>query len=107
MTSLFKDSLSVINVGLAGFGADIVAAGGACVALDWQPPAQGDRDAAWALATMCKHSSVETANAKAFEKFAAAQPVLVDIAPARDVLPAMAGNRRLVLHAGPPIAWPQ
>jgi len=46
MSTLFKDSLSVINVGLAGFAEDIVAAGGACVALDWQPPALGDRDAA-------------------------------------------------------------
>ena len=105
MSTLFKNSLSVINVGLAGFGADIVAAGGACVALDWQPPAQGDRDAAWALATICKHPRVETANAEAFQKFATAQPVLVDIAPARDVLAGMAGNRRLILHAGPPIAW--
>jgi len=43
MTTLFKDSLSVINVGLAGFAEDIAAAGGACVALEWQPPAQGDR----------------------------------------------------------------
>ena len=106
MTTLFKDSLSVINVGLAGFGADIVAAGGACVALDWQPPAQGDRDAAWALATICNHPRVEKANAEAFGRFAAAQPVLVDIAPAREVLPGMAGGRHLILHAGPPIAWP-
>ena len=106
-TTLFKDSLSVINVGLAGFGEDIVAAGGACVALDWQPPAQGDRDAAWALATIFDHPRVEEANAVAFSRFAAAQPVLVDVAPARDVLPGMAGGRRLILHAGPPIAWPK
>jgi len=107
MTTLFKDSLSVINVGLAGFAEDIAAAGGACVALEWQPPAQGDRDAAWALATIFNHSQVEEANALAFGRFASAQPVLVDVAPARDAIPGMAGGRRIILHAGPPIAWPK
>ena len=107
MTTLFKDSLSVINVGLAGFAEDIAAAGGACVALEWQPPAQGDRDAAWALATIFNHSQVEEANAFAFRRFASAQPVLVDVAPARDAIPGMAGGRRIILHAGPPIAWPK
>ncbi len=107
MRTLFKDSLSVINVGLAGFGEDIVAAGGHCVALDWQPPAKGDRDAAWALAEIFDHPRVEQANADAFGRFTAAQPVLVDVAPARDVLAGMSGGRRIVLHAGPPIAWPK
>jgi hypothetical protein len=107
MKTLFKDSLSVINVGLAGFGEDIVAAGGRCVALEWQPPAQGDRDAAWALAEIFNHPRVDEANAAAFGRFAAAQPVLVDVARARDVLAGMAGGRRLILHAGPPIAWPE
>jgi hypothetical protein len=105
VTTLFKDSLSVINVGLAGFGEDIAAAGGACVALEWQPPAQGDRDAAWALASIFNHPRVEEANAAAFGRFASAQPVLVDVAPARDVLSGMGGGRRIILHAGPPIAW--
>jgi len=42
-TALFKDTLTVVNVGLKGFGDDVVAAGGHCVSLDWQPPGQGDR----------------------------------------------------------------
>ena len=49
MMHLFKDTLRVVNVGLAGFGDNVAAAGGECVATAWQPPAQGDRDAAWAL----------------------------------------------------------
>jgi hypothetical protein len=106
MKPLFKDSLSVINVGLAGFGEDIVAAGGSCVTLAWQPPAQGDRDAAWALATIFNDPLVERANAVAFGRFAEAQPVLIGIAPARDALAGMAQGRRIILHAGPPIAWP-
>ena len=33
--------------------------------------------------------------------------MLTGVAIARDVLPGMAGGRRLIVHAGPPIAWPQ
>ena len=105
MKPLFKDSLTVVNVGLAGFARDVVAAGGECVALDWQPPAQGDRAAGRAVATLLAHPAVEQANARAFDRFVAAQPALVDIAAARDVIDAMGRNRRLILHAGPPIAW--
>jgi len=104
--SLFKDTLTVINVGLRGFADNVVAAGGQCVALDWQPPAQGDRDGAWALAEVLNHPAVEAANAIALARFIDAQPVLTGIATACDVLPGMAGKRRLITHAGPPIAWP-
>ena len=106
-TSLFKETLTVVNVGLKGFGEDIVAAGGQCVALDWQPPAQGDRDGGWALAEILEHPAVEAANATALARFIAANPVLTGVATARDALPGMAGGRRLIVHAGPPIAWPQ
>ena len=104
--TLFKETLTVVNVGLAGFADDVVAAGGLCVPLQWQPPAQGDREGAWALAEVLASAVVERANKKAFARFLEAQPVLIDIAPARELLPALAGKRRLILHAGPPIAWP-
>jgi hypothetical protein len=107
MRPLFKDSLTVINAGLAGFAENVVAAGGACIALDWQPPAQGDRDGANALAATLNHPVVEEANARAFGRFVEAQPALVDIALARDAVPGMGAGRRLILHAGPPIAWPR
>lgn len=106
MQTLFKDSLAVVNLGLAGFAENVVAAGGQCIAMQWQPPAQGDRDGGWALAEILNHPAVEQANAIAFARFLEAQPALIDIATARDVLPGMAGDRRLILHAGPPIAWP-
>jgi hypothetical protein len=103
--TLFKESLSVVNVGLKGFADNVIAAGGECVALDWQPPAQGDRDAGWALAETLNHPAVEAANAVALARFLEAQPVLTGVATARDVLPGMAGGRKLIVHAGPPIAW--
>src|SRR5207249_7208186 len=104
-TPLFKDSLSVINVGLGGFAENVLAAGGQCVALQWQPPAQGDRAGAWALAEVLGHPAVERANATAFARFLEANPVLIEITTARDAIAAMANDRRVILHAGPPIAW--
>jgi hypothetical protein len=106
MKTLFKDTLKVVNVGLTGFGDNVAAAGGECVAIAWQPPALGDRDAAWALAQVFNDAAVEHANQLAFARFLEANPVLTDVAIARDVVPAMDSNRRLILHAGPPIAWP-
>ena len=105
MKPLFKDGLKVANVGLAGFGDNIVAAGGACVQVAWQPPAQGDRDAGRALARLLGERAVDDANRIAFSRYLEAQPVLVDVAVARDVIPAMVAERRLILHAGPPITW--
>ena len=105
MKTLFKDSLKVLNVGLARFRDDIVAAGGECVAIEWQPPAQGDRGAAWALARSFGDAAIEEANGVAFARSLAAHPVLIGIGVAREVIPAMAASRRLILHAGPPIAW--
>lgn len=102
---LFKDSLTVVNLGLAGFAAAIESAGARCVSPAWQPPAAGERDAGWALANLLAHPVVEAANRTAFERFLQCQPALVDIASARDALPGMADGRRLILHAGPPIAW--
>ena len=61
--TLFKDTLAVVNVGLQGFADNVTAAGGECIALQWQPPAQGDRDGGWALAELLNHPAVETANA--------------------------------------------
>jgi hypothetical protein len=104
--ALFEDTLSVVNVGLKGFADDIVAAGGEALALEWQPPAQGDREGGWALAELLAHPAVEAANAIALDRFIAADPVLTGVATARDVLPGMADGRRLIVHAGPPIAWP-
>jgi hypothetical protein len=105
MKTLFKDSLTVINAGLASFADNVVAAGGACVALAWQPPAHGDRVAANALADLLGRASVDEANAVAFARFLQAQPALVDVVPARDAIEGLSGAQRRILHAGPPIAW--
>ena len=46
---------------------------------------------------------IEEANAEAFERIVAADPVLVDIVPAGEVVPGLADC--MVLHSGPPVDW--
>jgi hypothetical protein len=46
---------------------------------------------------------IEKANEEAMQRMLAGDPVLVDIAPAGEVIPGMQG--KMVTHAGPPITW--
>ena len=103
MSWLFERELRVVNVGLASFTDAIRQSGANATQVQWTPPAQGDRAVASALASLVKHPAVETANARAFEAYAAAMPVLEGLGIARKCVPRMAG--RTILHAGPPIEW--
>jgi hypothetical protein len=49
------------------------------------------------------YASLDEANEAIAQKIIDAQPRLVDVVPAKDVIPALEG--RLILHAGPPIAF--
>jgi hypothetical protein len=102
MTALFGKPLSAVNVGLAAF-ADAIAEAGAPVArVEWTPPA-GDPALARALGRLVADPGVDSANKRAFDAYAAAEPVLEGIGVAREVVPAM--GERMLLHSGPPIAW--
>ena len=46
---------------------------------------------------------IEQANAEAVQRLIAAEPVLVDVAPAGEVIPGL--KDKMVLHSGPPITW--
>ncbi len=48
---------------------------------------------------------IEAANAEATSRMISARPILSGVATARDVIPGMRDN--LLLHAGPPIEWPE
>ena len=49
-------------------------------------------------------AAIEAANARAVERMLAADPVLADVAVAGEAVAGLEG--RIVLHAGPPIGWP-
>ena len=103
MSALFSRPLSVLNAGLASFADAIAQRGGKAVQIDWAPPASGNRGIGEALARLVGRPAVETANARASGLYLGAQPKLSGIGSARDALPGM--ERRMILHAGPPIAW--
>lgn len=100
---LFTQDLQVINVGLASFAESIRQAGGQALHLDWRPPAEGDRQVGMQLARLVQHPAVEAANQEAYQRFLAAQPVLVGLGRAAEVIGGF--GSRLLLHAGPPVTW--
>ena len=100
---LFHQAPQVLNVGIASFRDAIAQAGGAVTQIEWAPPADGDRAAGRALARLVNDPGVEAANRAAYGAYLATQPVLAGIGTAGESIPSM--RPRLILHAGPPIAW--
>ncbi len=103
MNDFQHQTLSIINVGLRSFAENISSVGGAVEHVDWRPPANGDREIGVKLAELINHPAVEAANQVAFDRYAAANPVLVGVGVAARDLPDMEG--KTILHAGPPVAW--
>jgi hypothetical protein len=94
---LLGDSPAAVVAGPELFAAALASQGAAVTRVDWQPPAMsGDLASLW-------RDEVDAANRVALDRLLAAEPVLVDVRPAIEVVPGMA--RDTVLHAGPPIAW--
>lgn len=91
--------LSVINVGADLFADALDEQGVDVIRVAWRPPA-GD---SYALRTLLTDARVDRANAIAVERMLAAHPVIVDVRPAHEVIPALRGHK--LLHAGPPIGW--
>src|SRR5215470_4546852 len=97
MSDLLGEGPEVVVAGPELFADALAAQGVTVTRVDWRPPAAGD-----ALAPLWREE-VDAANRAALEWLLAAEPVLVDVRPAIEVVPGM--TRETVLHAGPPIAW--
>ena len=96
----------VIGVGLPGFVEDLTAQGVPCVGVDWRPPLTTDArvlDALDRLDEEALATRIADANALALDRMLAADPVLVDVQPAGEVIPAL--GEGVLLHAGPPVTW--
>lgn len=98
--SLFDAPLSVVNVGLERFLAPIRAHGADAVGVRWRPPERvplpvSERRRLEAL--------TDVPNRRALDRLLASRPFLVDVRPAREVIPELADG--LILHAGPPLDW--
>jgi hypothetical protein len=97
---LFGQSVKVVNVGLDLFAEALDAQGVETARVDWRPPVLELDPAATAI---FNDPAVDEANRQAVERLMAAQPLLVDVRPAGEVLPGM--TDRSFFHAGPPIDW--
>jgi len=91
--------MSIINVGADIFADAIEEQGVRVIRVSWRPPAGNTR----ALAKLLVNPAVDEANKVAVERMLAAHPILIDVRPAREVIPAL--QARKLLHAGPPISW--
>jgi hypothetical protein len=102
LQDLLRAQLKVVNVGLESFAHDLAGQDVEVIALDWSPPAGGDPELA-ALAAGLAHSEViEAANREALARMLVGDPVLLDVHSAET---ALGLGDRVILHAGPPIAW--
>lgn len=50
-----------------------------------------------------RNAVIQSANDEAFRRMTEADPVLIDVAPARDVVPGFAND--VILTSGPPLPW--
>ena len=107
---LLNGPVAVVNIGLAQFARTLEGRGGRrgpgrLESARGRQPAD-DRSSGQARCVMAGDvaAAVEAANTRAVERMLAADPVLVDVAAAGDAIEGL--EDRTILHAGPPIGWP-
>ncbi|WP_338835504.1 DUF1116 domain-containing protein [Neomoorella thermoacetica] len=101
---LINGPVKVINVGLESFAHDLTSLGVANIHVEWRPPANGDPHLVRLLALIEENIDViNAANQKAVNRLLEAQPKLVDVKLAGEVIPGF--ERNMILHSGPPITW--
>ena len=108
-SNLLGEQLKVINIGLEQFATTLKGQNVPVVHLDWRPPAGGDARLNELMRQLQDNvrgktgASVDDANQTAVGRLMDGDPVLVDIVPAGEVIPALRDS--VLLHAGPPIPW--
>lgn len=96
----------IINVGLQSFNESIQEFGGKSEQFNWKPRASGNKRMIKLLNELDNHSeAIEQENQKVTDKIKNAQPFLVDVVPAKSVIPELNEAQKTLLHAGPPIRY--
>ncbi len=106
LNELFQKELHVVNFGIESFYKDLESQKVSAVHVDWKPVAGGDKEAAANLRKLTKPvllEKIEAANQEALKRILAAQPTIVGMGIAGEVIPGM--TKKTILHAGPPITW--
>ena len=102
MADLLGRPLAVANAGVDLFADELERQGVAVERVEWRPPEPGSEEALARLALDA--AAIARANDEAVQRIDDAQPLLVGVGTARDLLPDV--GDRTILHAGPPIDWP-
>ncbi len=100
--ALLGRPLHVANAGVDLFAGTLTEQGVPLERIEWRPPAAGDESVLAGLAP--QEARIAAANDKAVQRMQAAKPMLVGVGRAGDLLPDL--DHRTLLHAGPPIQWP-
>jgi Protein of unknown function (DUF1116) len=101
VAELLGRPLAVANAGVDLFADELERQGVPVRRVEWRPPEPGAEEALARLALDA--AAIARANDAAVERLDSAQPLLVGVGTARDLLPDM--GARTILHAGPPIDW--
>ena len=101
MAELLGRPVAVANAGVDLFADELEAQGVRVERVQWRPPEPGTGDALARLAL--EAATIARANDEAVERMQDAQPMLIGVGTARDLLPDF--GERTILHAGPPIDW--
>lgn len=108
VSSIFG-GIRAINIGVETFTKAIKKVGAPVMQLNWKPPAGGDRVTGLSVAELLPGTPagdfVAKANATALSKVQSSSPSLIGVESARNVIPFLAGNKKALIHAGPPITW--
>ncbi|MDO4565320.1 MAG: DUF1116 domain-containing protein [Clostridia bacterium] len=106
LNELFNKELHVVNFGIESFYHDLKGQKVPSVHVDWKPVAGGNKEAAANLRKLKRpdiYEKIQEANKEALRRILAAQPTLIGLGIAGEVIPGM--TKDTILHAGPPITW--
>ena len=97
----------VVNVGVESFTEPLAASGASAVHLAWKPLAGGNKRMIHLLSELSRVEGIDEANERVIARFRDSQPFLIDVVPAYTVIPELddAVHGKVLLHAGPPIAY--
>lgn len=96
----------VINIGIKSFTDSIVKFGGKTIQFNWKPRANGNKDMIKLLDSLDEHKDeIDQENEKVIQRFKDAKPFLIDVVPAKSVIPELNIEHKTLLHAGPPITY--
>lgn len=99
---LFTSDLRIVNLGLEVFHDALDDQEITNCQVEWKPPAGGDIRMIRLLDSL-NQEKIDRANQTAFERILAAEPELVDVCYAHEVLSGL--DEFTIGHAGPPLTW--